>query len=261
MNTQRSGFTLVEIAIAIAIIAIISAVAVPKFIGAKISGNESAAIGTLRLIASAQQQVAAACAIDTDADGGGEFAFFGELAGAVPIRVYDHAAGGPALGNAVDLLDPNYVLGGFGQVVDAFGDGVVARQGYFFKMYLPGPQPVFNGSIPGLAEDPTGGAKAADCTPAGWASDHAESLWSCYAWPIEHRRSGIRAFFINQDGDLAQCDNADATYDGLVGATSIPVFDAALSTENGGGDMLDPLGLIGVGKTANDGLVWKPVGN
>jgi len=25
--------------------------------------------------------------------------------------------------------------------------------------------------------------------------------------------------------------------------------------------MLDPLGLIGVGKTANDGLVWKPVGN
>jgi len=273
MNTKRnSGFTLIELMIVVAIIAIIASIAIPKLLSARISANENAAIATLRSIASAQAQLQSSCAIDTDADGGGEFGFFGELAGTAPLRIWDPATALPGLD--VGVLDPPILPTPFGNTLfDGGGtECIVERAGYYFKIYLPDvtAAPLISG-LPETGAPGTGGQDAGATFPD---SDNCEILWSCYAWPVAPESTGNRAFFINQEGDLLQtlnnAGNANVVvpYDGL---NAVPTFDAAFSDMVGdpNGAALTGMGaslgitaqISAMGAAANDGNVWTIVGN
>ena len=225
MSRKQLGFTLIELMIVIAIIAIIAAIAIPNLLAARLSANETAAIATLRNVISAQAQFQQSGKADTDADGTGEYGGFAELSGGVAGRM-----------SAV--LVPPVLSGGF-RVLNANGE--VTRSGYFFRIHLPN---AMGASVP----EPQAGYTAM----SGVDGDLAETTWCAYAWPVNYNQSGNRTFFTNQGGDVLGCEVN--TYSGT---NAGPAGDAAFTAA---GSVTGQVDIGGAGQTPMAaGAVWVQV--
>lgn len=186
---------------------IVSSIAIPNLMSARLAANESAAIATLRALTSAQAMLSAQGAIDADGDGLGEYGFLGELAGARVPRGRRERLAPPLLPEAFGVLED-----------DGNGDSVVQRSGYWFQVWLP---------------MRSGSAVAERASPAAAVQVHpdaAERAWCAYAWPVEPGATGLRVFFVNQEGDVLAFDNTEGVFGGLAGTGGRqPRFDSALA--------------------------------
>ncbi len=224
----EAGFTLIEVMIVVAIIAVIAAIAIPGLLRARISSNETSAIGTLKSLATAQQQFQQQCLVDQDFDGAGEYGVLQEMAGTVPCRASGLVA------------DPTFMAVPFGTSAAVGVNGAASSSGYDVLVYLPNAIGIAMNERVLVAR----GAVALD-------ANVQESCWVAYAWPTDLESSGVRVFGVNQEGQVYQSSNALNRYDG---AMNMVQGDAAFSVA---GDITGPMDVGGPGQ---GGDPWLPVG-
>jgi len=174
----------------IAGILMVSAIAIPNLLVARLHANETAAIARMRAIRTAQETFRNNTVRDGDRDGDGEYGFLVELMGR-------QRPGDRRVRNRSPLVSGLTWRPGIGW----------RSQGYYFRVYLP-------------AEDgtPVGGhAKRARIKRVD--GDLSEAIMVVSAWPVSQGTTGKRSFIMDASGIVWTCE------DGPYGASHAPPPD------------------------------------
>jgi prepilin-type N-terminal cleavage/methylation domain-containing protein len=191
---MRQAFTLVELMIVIAIIAIIAAIAIPNLLESRVTANESAAASSLKSgLFPAQVQFQSGAYIDIDGNGRGCYASHAvQMAGSTGLGTSSNTC--PT--RPLHLLAPTW--NNYGSNVAADHGNVAANAGN--PTGIPGNATRVGQYDYDILLSPVAAAAAID-----GALGSAENYWGAVSAPIDATGSaGRRMFAINSGGAVTQ---------------------------------------------------------